>query len=363
MIVSYAQNFEDVMLWRALGSVEDGFFIDVGAQDPVLHSVSLAFHERGWGGVSIEASPFYAEALRHARPGSWIIEAALAGSPGRAFFNEITGTGLSTLQDDLAEKHRDAGFSSRSTEVICRTLDGIFHDVQAIRGDRPVHWLKVDVEGAEGEVLRGWRTSDVRPWIVVVEAIVPINDMAGARPEETHAEWEPLLLDRDYAFAHFDGLNRFYVSTEHPELMTSFEAAPNIFDRYSLPITSDFVPDLRDQILRQDRLIASQAHANATLSRLLADALRVPDGSQDVPSWQSHLASLQRSLEAIEVENNYLRERLVASLPPHARGETSTKYESQSIKKDRDAPAASMMTILPTNHTETSAGSERIPDL
>lgn len=47
--VSYAQNFEDVMLWRALKNVPDGFYIDIGAQDPVKCSVSLGFHLRGWG--------------------------------------------------------------------------------------------------------------------------------------------------------------------------------------------------------------------------------------------------------------------------------------------------------------------------
>ena len=39
--ISYAQNFEDVMLWRALKHVEKGFYVDVGAQDPVVDSVSL----------------------------------------------------------------------------------------------------------------------------------------------------------------------------------------------------------------------------------------------------------------------------------------------------------------------------------
>lgn len=305
------------MLWRALGGVEDGFFIDVGAQDPVTDSVSLAFHERGWDGVSVEPSPLSAEAIRRARPGSWVVEAALAASPGQAILNEIAGTGLSTLQKDLATKHREAGFPLRTVEVICRTLDGIFDDVQKVRGDRPVHWLKIDVEGTESDVLRGWRTSHVRPWIVVVEAVAPVNgSTVGARPEETHAEWEPLLLERDYAFAYFDGLNRFYVSGEHHEFIASFNAAPNIFDGYSLPVTSAFVPHLRDRISHQDRLIASQAGANAALSRLLADALRVPEGSEDVPSWQGHLASLQRNLEALEIERDHLHERLATLSPP-----------------------------------------------
>ena len=41
--VSHAQNFEDVMLWRALGDVKQGFYVDVGAADPVDMSVTKAF--------------------------------------------------------------------------------------------------------------------------------------------------------------------------------------------------------------------------------------------------------------------------------------------------------------------------------
>ena len=52
--ISYAQNFEDIMLWRALGHVSGGFWIDVGAADPDTHSVTRVFSERGWCGVNIE---------------------------------------------------------------------------------------------------------------------------------------------------------------------------------------------------------------------------------------------------------------------------------------------------------------------
>jgi hypothetical protein len=40
--VSYAQNYEDVMLYRALKGVERGFYIDVGAMDPIVDSVTKA---------------------------------------------------------------------------------------------------------------------------------------------------------------------------------------------------------------------------------------------------------------------------------------------------------------------------------
>ena len=42
--ISYAQTLEDVMLYRALREVTQGFYIDVGAHDPILHLVTLAFY-------------------------------------------------------------------------------------------------------------------------------------------------------------------------------------------------------------------------------------------------------------------------------------------------------------------------------
>ena len=59
--ISYAQNFEDVMLWRALGRGRDGTgtWIDVGAGDPFLHSVTCAFHQRGWRGINLEPNGEY----------------------------------------------------------------------------------------------------------------------------------------------------------------------------------------------------------------------------------------------------------------------------------------------------------------
>ena len=66
--ISYAQNFEDVMLWRALRGVENGSYIDVGAADPEVHSVTAAFYKRGWRGVNVEPNGEFFDKLRERRP-------------------------------------------------------------------------------------------------------------------------------------------------------------------------------------------------------------------------------------------------------------------------------------------------------
>ena len=64
-MISFAQNCEDVILWRALKHVKKGCYIDIGAWDPVVDSVSMFFYTQGWRGIHAEPNPFYAKKLRH----------------------------------------------------------------------------------------------------------------------------------------------------------------------------------------------------------------------------------------------------------------------------------------------------------
>jgi hypothetical protein len=87
--------------------------------------------------------------------------------------------------------------------------------------------MKIDVEGMEERVLRGWDARTLRPWVVLVEATRP------ASTEPAHHAWDGLLVDAGYRFVLFDGLNRFYVADEHPELMGPLSVSANIHDIYA----------------------------------------------------------------------------------------------------------------------------------
>ena len=93
LLTSYAQNFEDVQLWRALKHVKNGFYIDVGAQDPIVASVSLAFYEQGWRGVHVEPVAYYARKLRAARPDEEVFEVAIGDREGPIASYDLLGTG------------------------------------------------------------------------------------------------------------------------------------------------------------------------------------------------------------------------------------------------------------------------------
>ena len=221
-LISYAQNYEDVVLWRALKDVEPGFYVDVGAADPEEISVTKLFYDRGWSGINIEPTAAYFERLVRARPRDLNLNVAAGAAPGLMALNEIPGTGLSTGDDALARRHAAAGWESREITVPMLTLTSICES----QGVGDIHFLKVDVEGAEADVLRGMDFDRFRPWIVVVEATEPLS------PIRNDESCEALLLGQRYRRAYFDGLNAFYVAEEQAGLIDALAVPPNVFDDY-----------------------------------------------------------------------------------------------------------------------------------
>lgn len=222
--VSYAQNYEDVMLWRALGHIEKGYYIDVGAAWPDEDSVTKAFYDRGWSGINIEPNPNLQVLLQRDRPRDTNLQVAVADEEGVLMMNFIGHTGLSTLEDSIAEQHSEQGLSVSRSEVTLTTLASICSNYVPL--GQPIHFLKVDVEGLEPAVLMGNDWQQFRPWIVLVEATLPMSQI------ESHAEWEPILTGAGYTFAYADGLNRFYIAAEHGELLIKLRYPPNIFDEF-----------------------------------------------------------------------------------------------------------------------------------
>jgi FkbM family methyltransferase len=271
--VSYSQNWEDVMLWRALKHVARGRYVDIGAQDPIVDSVSMAFYERGWRGVHVEPTQQYSDRLRAARPDEPVLQVAIGAASGNATLFAFHDTGLSTCDVDIAQGHVASGRDCSRAVVPVITLDALFEQL----GAQDIHWLKIDVEGMEHSVLAGWATSPSRPWIVLVESTTPLAQT------HSHEEWEALLLQKEYRFVYFDGVNRFYISSAHPELAAAFSAPPNYFDQ--------FVPS--GLSLAETRAVQADARA------LQADATAL---QADVRARQAEAAALQAEIRALGAE-------------------------------------------------------------
>ena len=230
MIISYAQNFEDVMLWRALKHVDCGFYIDVGANDPTIDSVTKLFYEHGWHGINIEPLRLHIAELERDRPRDINLCLAVGAAAAELDLWECDVRGWATADENVVQEHRAKGHVGSYSKVTMLPLSAVCHE----HALKDIHFLKIDVEGFERDVLEGMDFVRFRPWIVVVEATRPHST------EEVHAQWESLLVDCKYRFVYGDGLNRFYLSNEHTDLAAAFKYPPNFFDEFvKAPLIED----------------------------------------------------------------------------------------------------------------------------
>jgi FkbM family methyltransferase len=216
-MISYAQRHEDMHLLSAFGEQASGFYIDIGAGHPVYDNVSFAFYLRGWSGVTVEPNPWLAQLSEAVRPLDVRIQSLIGATPGSATYYLVEDFhGLSTTVEGHAQAAlSEFGKRSQTMPMPVRTLQSLCEQY----ADGTIDFLKIDVEGAEREVLLGGDWQRFRPKVVVAEALAPVT------MTEAFETWEPLLKAAGYRFALFDSLNRYYVAEEHTALAERLAAA------------------------------------------------------------------------------------------------------------------------------------------
>jgi FkbM family methyltransferase len=219
--LSYAQNLEDYHLAKVFEGQASGFYVDIGAGHPVGDNVSFHFYLEGWRGLVVEPQERLCRLYAGLRPRDVAACALVGAAEGEAEFHEVEGLhGFSTTVAQNAEGAKAFGASFTTRRRPVTTLAALC----AAHAPDEIDFLKVDVEGAERDVLAGADWRRFRPKVVLVEAVAP-GTMA-----PSHQEWEPILTGNGYRFAFFDGLNRFYVADEAAALAARFPEQPAPWD-------------------------------------------------------------------------------------------------------------------------------------
>ena len=296
--VSFAQNYEDVILWRALGHLKSGFYVDVGAYSADEHSVTRAFYDRGWRGLNLEPNPNRNAQIKAKRDRDVNLGVAASDSNRTVKLHVVADTGLTTAEPDIADRHIASGWDVTIIDVPARTLSSILDEYLPL--DQPVHFLKIDVEGHEAAVLRGLDLDRYRPWIIVVEATAPMSQV------ETSAEWEPLIESANYLCVYWDGLNRYYLADEHMDLKSAFSAPPNVFDAFIGNSEAEAVA--LSQRLVEERQ-ALQGQADAETRRADAETRRAEQAGERADALEHQYLTTRSALDRVSSNLNYITHR------------------------------------------------------
>ena len=180
---SYSQFLEDLILFSVFYDVENGFYIDIGANDPNWISVTKNLYLRGWYGINIEPLPNKYQALVKFRERDINLQMG-AGKMKEIGTLYILGSG-STLKKKNNTKSISINIDTMSK--ICRKY---------VPKNEIIQFCKIDVEGGERDVLLGYDFERYRPKVFCIESTLPGTIIP------CHNLWEDILLRNDYSFAY-----------------------------------------------------------------------------------------------------------------------------------------------------------------
>lgn len=209
-ILTYSQTGEDRIVMDLLKGIRNGFYVEVGSNDPMHYSNTFAFYCKGWRGITIDANASLVQKHRQLRKRDIPVCAAVSNVEEEVVFVEYDVHELSTIsQQTVAILEREANTIKRETRLHTVTLTSILQEY--LPKATPIDLLSIDVEGHDLNVLQSIDLTAYRPKVVVIE-------MHDFRLEEYYAN--PIyqhLIDRGYVFAGYAIWNGYFVDKNYLE--------------------------------------------------------------------------------------------------------------------------------------------------
>lgn len=270
--ITYAQNREDVILNAYFKDVKKGFYIDIGANHPVEDSVTKHFYDKGWRGMNVEPIKEMFDLLVQERPEDINVKVGVSDKTGKLKLREYINSGLSTFSSDMKNLYeRDP---DDKTVVYKDVLVPVvlLKDLLSEYSVKHIHFMKIDVEGYEYEVLSSNDWLKYRPEMICIESNHQVKD------------WRPILINENYIEVWNDGLNDYYLAKESMFRKDYFS--------YSDVILLDMQIIPHHVISRLNELVNEAEHYKKLLSNERLK-LNMPDEQLRLKSLDTRIKQLQ----------------------------------------------------------------------
>ena len=215
--ISYSLDFEDFILYFIFYDTHKGFYIDVGAHDPIQYSVTKVFYDKGWNGINIEPLPNKYPLFKKIRIRDINLQVGAGEKEGNATLL-IKNSGSSIIFNKSNKYKNVINIKIKTLANICRTY---------IPKKKQIEFCKIDVERFEKFVLLGFDFDNYRPKVFCIESLI---NKKTHKPE--YLEWENILFKNNYDFAYNFRRNRYYFDKRIPELKEKFKSIDFYINKY-----------------------------------------------------------------------------------------------------------------------------------
>ena len=173
---SFSQAGEDMILRHLIGSGKmDGFYVDVGAFDPVQLSNTYFFYTHGWRGINIDARPGSRSLFEKVRPRDINVEVGISTSAGELTYYVVgEHSPMNSVSREFLNHVGMLDKVTREIRVPVLPLADVLE--RHLPTGQAIDFMTVDVEGHDLEALQSNDWDQFRPRFLVVEDIHAAGD-------------------------------------------------------------------------------------------------------------------------------------------------------------------------------------------
>ena len=168
--ISFSQNCEDLFVMSLIGNKKEGFYVDIGAHDPIKYSNTFLLYLNGWNGINIVPLPECKKRFDQYRAGDINLNIGISDVVGEMEYYKFLQPAYNTFSKEMARERINNNTSTliESMSVPVATLSQVFSEHL---NNRIIDFMNLDVESMELEVLRSNDWDRFRPHVIAMESL------------------------------------------------------------------------------------------------------------------------------------------------------------------------------------------------
>ena len=206
--VSHSAFGEEILVNRIFKNIDLGFYVDVGALNPRVGSLTYQLYKKGWSGINIDLTEENIKLFKLMRKRDISIQIAVSDKKKilESYIFDV-GSGLNTLEKKHAKSwSKKINKEFKTVKIRSDTLTSIIFNNAYYKN---FEYLNIDVESHELNVLKGFDFKQFRPKLITIE--IHGNDIEKIKKSDVYK----YLVSKRYKLVSFYHLTCFFIPIEN----------------------------------------------------------------------------------------------------------------------------------------------------
>jgi FkbM family methyltransferase len=198
---SYAQCGEDMILETIFLNRKNGFYVDIGANNPIIQSNTHYFYKKGWKGINIDANPKSMKYFNKVRKRDANLNIPISDKEELLDYYIFSSSFFNTFSKEQMEVYKDMLVDTQQLQT--QTLENLLNKHLI---NKEIDFLSIDTEGWDLKVLKSNNWNKYRPKVILIEFLIYENNDGVEK-----SEIAKFLTNLGYKYFCSTPCNSFYI--------------------------------------------------------------------------------------------------------------------------------------------------------